>query len=105
MNEVQRVVCQVELPGWGVESRSRSMETCNGSVNQAEEDLTSDEVEGAAVWLAVFLRDETCESLVGHCGRRTQPPLVDRTRGVEVPCSIPRIRCSYALLFSHSCLL
>ena len=34
-----------------------------------------------------------------------QPPLVDRTRGVKVPCSTSRIRCSYALLFSRSCLL
>ena len=30
VNEVQRVVCQVELPGWGVESRSRTTETCDG---------------------------------------------------------------------------
>ena len=30
VNEVQRVVCQVELPDWGVESRSRTTETCDG---------------------------------------------------------------------------
>ena len=35
----------------------------------------------------------------------TQPPLVDRTRGVKVPCSTLRTCCLYALLFSHSCLL
>ena len=34
-----------------------------------------------------------------------QPPLVDRTRGVKVPCSTSRTRCSYALLFLCSCLL
>ena len=33
------------------------------------------------------------------------PPLVDRTRGVKVPCSTSRTHCSYALLFSRSCLL
>ena len=33
------------------------------------------------------------------------PPLVDRTRGVKVPYSTSRTRCSYALLFSRSCLL
>ena len=34
-------------------------------------DLTSDEGEGAAVWLVMFLRDETCKSLEGNRGRRT----------------------------------
>ena len=33
------------------------------------------------------------------------PPLVDRTRGVKVPCSTSRTRCSYALLFLRLCLL
>ena len=33
-----------------------------------------------------------------------QPPLEDRTNGVKVPCSTCRILCSYALLFSLSCL-
>ena len=30
VNEVQRVFCQVELHGWGVESRSKTTETCDG---------------------------------------------------------------------------
>ena len=33
-----------------------------------------------------------------------QPPLEDRTNGVKVPCSTCRTLCSYALLFSLSCL-
>ena len=36
---------------------------------------------------------------------RPHPPLVDKTREVKVPCSTSRTRCSYALLFSRSCLL
>ena len=32
------------------------------------------------------------------------PPLVERISGVKVPCSTWRILCSYALLFSLSCL-
>ena len=81
------MVFQVEVPGWGVESGSGTSDTCDGCVNQIEGDLRSDKVEGAAVRLIVFLRDETCKSLEGNHGRRTptstcgpQPPLVDRTR-------------------------
>ena len=54
-DEVQGVVFQVEIPGWGVESGSGTSETCDGWVNQTEGDLTSDKVEGAAVRLIVFL--------------------------------------------------
>ena len=74
-------------------------------VDQAESDLTSDEAEGATVWLVVFLRNETCKSLEATVADGPQPPLVDRTRGVKVPCSTSRTRCSYALLFSLSYLL
>ena len=48
-DEVQGVVFQVEVPGWGEESGSGTSETCDGLVNQTEGDLTSDKVEGAAV--------------------------------------------------------
>ena len=40
-------------------------------MNQTKADLTSDKVEGVAVRLIVFLRDETCKSLEGNRGRRT----------------------------------
>ena len=47
---------------------------------------------------------EASQSSEGNCGRGAQPPLEDRTNGVKVPCSTCRILCSYALLFSLSCL-
>ena len=34
-----------------------------------------------------------------------QPPVIDRTMGVNVPCSTSITLLSYALLFSYSCLL
>jgi len=53
-----------------MEGRSGTSETCDSWVDQAKGDLTSDEAEGAAVWLVMFLRDETCKSLEGNRRRR-----------------------------------
>ena len=92
-DEVQGVVRQVEVPGWSVDGRFWTSEACDGWVDQAESDLTSDEAEGAAVWLVVFLRNETCKSLESNCGRRTPTSTCGQDqRSKGIPCSTSRTR-------------
>ena len=62
--------------------------------------------------LRVVLYDWLCFEAVSPASLLTatvadgpHPPLVDRTREVQVLCSTSRILLSYALLFSCSCLL
>ena len=69
-DEIQGVVHQVEAPGWSMEGKSGTSEACDGCVNPTKSDLTSDEAEGAAVWLVVFLRNENCKSLESNHGRQ-----------------------------------
>ena len=69
-DEVQGVLNYVEVPGWGMEGRSGTSETCDSWVDQAKGDLTADEAESAAVWLVMLLRYETCKFLEGNRGRR-----------------------------------
>ena len=70
MDEAQCVICQVKVPGWSMECGSGALEACDGLVDQAEGDLTSDEADGATVWLVVFFRNEKCEFLECNYGRR-----------------------------------
>lgn len=62
-------------------------------IEQAECKPASDVAEGAAVWLSMFLGNETCKPLEGNSDDG-QPPLDDRTSGVNVPCSTSRMRFS-----------
>ena len=94
MDEVQCVICQVKAPGWSMECGSGALEACDGLVDQAEGDLASDEADGATVWLVVFFSGMRNVSFLNvTMADGSQPPLVDRTKGMKVPCSTSRTHC------------
>ena len=74
-------------------------------VDQAESDLTSDEAEGAAVWLVVFLRNENCKSLESNGGRRTLTSTYEqdqRSKGTVLHFKDMQFVCSPLLVLKSS---
>ena len=101
----QGVVRQVEVLGWSMEGRSGTSEACDSWVDQAESNLTSDEVEGAAVWLVMFLKNEACKSLESNRGRRTPTSTCgqdQRSKGTMLHFDDTLFVCSPLLMFMSS---